>query len=288
MADDVPGWLRRAFAVAGFLSPQAAAWAADQLLTRPRGRNPPQPWEQDPALQGQPRVLPGGLHALEWGSTGPVVLAAHGWRGRPTQFGQIASALVAGGLRVVALDAPGHGRSPGRRATPRLVADALLQAGAALGDVSAVIGHSLGGAAAAIAIEFGLPTRKLVLLGAPSRPSRMISGFADRAGLPPRARLALDRRFDAHAGRPVAQLDVVALELPAGVEALVVHDEDDEVIPVGEARRLEAAWPAARFLYTRGLGHRNLLADAAVVEAVTAFVTDRGAVGAVASGREAG
>jgi len=285
MADDIPVWLRRAFTVTGHVLPEAAAWAADQILTRPRGRNPPQPWELEPShFVAEPLLLPSGLHALAWGSDGPAVLAAHGWRGRPTQFGRLAAALVPAGLRLVALDSPGHGRSPGRRATPRLVADALLQAAAALGDVRALVGHSLGGAAAAIALEFGLPARRLVLLGAPSRPSRMISGFADRVGLPRRARQALDRRFDAHAGRPVQELDVVALRLPPDVEALVVHDRDDDVIPVGEAQRLEAAWPSARFLYTRGLGHRDILADPAVVQAVAAFLSGAGVAGPAVAG----
>jgi pimeloyl-ACP methyl ester carboxylesterase len=234
VADDAPGWLRGAFALAGRLSPRLASRAAFELLTRPRGRNPPQPWELEPpstALAPEPLRLPGGIHALSWGGPGPLVLAVHGWRGRPTQFRRIAEALVPAGLRVVALEAPGHGASPGRRATPRLV-----------------------------------------LLGAPSRPSPMIAGFADRIGLPPRARRALDARFDAHAGRPVAQLDVVALALPPGVAALVVHDRDDEVIPVEEAQRLEAAWPSARFLYTNGLGHRGILADAEVVRVVADFI----------------
>ena len=93
-----------------------------------------------------------------------------------------------------------------------------------------------------------------------------------RIGLPPGARRALDARFDAHAGRPVAQLDVVALALPPGVAALVVHDRDDDVIPVQEAQLLEAAWPSARFLYTSGLGHRDILADATVVRALAAFI----------------
>jgi pimeloyl-ACP methyl ester carboxylesterase len=275
MADEIPPWLRRAFGLAGTLSPRLAALAADELLTRPRGRNPAQPWELERSVPAPEALrLPGGLHALAWGGPGPVVLAAHGWRGRPTQFRRIAEALATAGLRLVALDAPGHGATPGRRATPRLVADGMMRAAGELGEVHAVIGHSMGGAAAAIALEFGLPARRLVLLGAPSRPSLMISGFADRIGLPPRARAALGARFDAHAGRPVAQLDVLELALPPGVGALIVHDRDDDVIPVAEARLLEAAWPQAQFLYTAGLGHRDLLADAAVVAAVTGFILD--------------
>ena len=273
VADEIPGWLRLVFGLTGRVAPGLAARAAAELLTRPRGRNPPQPWELAPErLPARNVELPGGLHALAWGETGPVVLAQHGWRGRPTQFGRMAEALVPLGYRVVAPDAPGHGRTPGPRATPRLVAESLVAAAAGLGEVHAVIGHSLGGAAAAIAFEFGLQAKRLVLIGSPSQPSRMIGRYADQTGLPGRARAALDRWFEAHAGRPVERLDPLALPPVAGVAALVIHDRGDDVIPVGEAELLERAWPGATFLYTSGLGHRELLADPGTVRAVVDFI----------------
>jgi pimeloyl-ACP methyl ester carboxylesterase len=273
VTDDVPAWMRGTFALAGRVAPALAARAAAELLTRPRGRNPPRPWElQVASVEAQERRLPGGLYALCWGNVGPIVLAQHGWRGRPSQFVRLAGSLVPAGYRVVAIDAPGHGRSPGRRATPRLVAEALVEAAAALGDVHAVVGHSLGGAAAALAVEFGLPARGLVVISSPARPSRMIDRFADRLGLPPAARADFERWFEAHAGRPVAELDPASLVLRPGMAALVVHDRDDDVIPVVEAESLQAAWPAARFVFTSGLGHRDVLADAGVVAAIAAFL----------------
>jgi pimeloyl-ACP methyl ester carboxylesterase len=275
VAEAIPPWVPRAFGLIGRLAPGLAARAAAELLTRPRGRNPPQPWESEPSpLVARDLVLPGGLHALSWGISGPVVLAQHGWRGRPTQFARLAGPLVQAGYRVVAVDAPGHGRSRGARATPRLVAEALVTAAATLGDIRALVGHSLGGAAAAIALEFGLPARRLVMLGSPSRPSRMIAVYADQIRLPAPARMALDRWFETHAGRPVGRLDPVSLPPRRDVDALVIHDRDDDVIPVSEAQLLQQAWPAARFVYTTGLGHRELLADPAVIRLVAGFVAE--------------
>ena len=265
--------MRAVFGLSGRIAPSLTARAAAELMIRPRGRNPPQDWELEASpLVPRAILLPGNLHALQWGEAGPVVLAQHGWRGRPTQFARFAEAIVPAGLRLVATDAPGHGRSPGPRATPRLLADTLMTAAAALGEVRGLIGHSLGGAAAALALESGLPAQRLVMIGSPSRPSRMIEGFAGQIGLPAAAREAFDRWFEAHAGRAVERLDPVALHFGPGVEVMVVHDRDDEVIPVGEAELLEHAWPRARFLYTTGLGHRDLLADASVVEPVSAFL----------------
>lgn len=273
MPETIPGWMQAAFGLTGRVAPNLAARLAAELLTRPRGRNPAQPWELDASsLEAREIRLGGGLYARSWGTTGPVVLAQHGWRGRPTQFVRLAELLVPAGYRVVALDAPGHGRSAGSRATPRLVADTLVAVAGELGDIHAVVGHSLGGAAAALALDFGLAARRLVMIASPARPSRMITGYAAQLGLPAAARAAFDSWFDEHAGGPVGQLDPAALSPPPGVETLVVHDRDDDIIAVSDAELLERAWPSAQFLYTQGLGHRELLADPAVVSAVAAFL----------------
>jgi pimeloyl-ACP methyl ester carboxylesterase len=275
MADEIPSWLPPALGLVGRLLPGLAARVAAELLTRPRGRNAPQPWELDPpAIEPRAVQLHAGLWALAWGESGPTVLAQHGWRGRPTQFGRLAAALVVRGYRFVALDAPGHGRSRGKRATPRLLADSILAAASSLPPVHAVVGHSLGGAGAAISIELGLAARRLVMIGSPSRPSRFIADYATRIGLPDAARCELERWFDAHAGRPAGQLDPVSLQLPGDVAALVIHDREDDVIPVSEAALLEQAWPGARFRYTTGLGHRELLADSGVIESIAEFIAE--------------
>ena len=59
------------------------------------------------------------LHVERHGDTGPAVVMAHGLMGSvalATRFGERFEALAAAGLRVVAYDARGHGRSEGGRA----------------------------------------------------------------------------------------------------------------------------------------------------------------------------
>lgn len=273
MAANFPPWVPPLFGAVGRVAPGLAARLAAEMLCRPGGRNPPQAWEHDPRLPaGTPMTLASGLRALSWGDRGPVVLAQHGWRGRPTQFVRIGGALAARGYRVVAPDAPGHGVSPGRRLSTRILADLLQAAARELGGVHAVIGHSFGGAAAGIAVEEGLAARRLVVIGSPTRVSAMMAQFGGEMGLPGPAQRRLARLFEAHARRPLHELDLVALGATVASRALVVHDEDDDVIPVAQARDLERLWPSARRLYTRGLGHREVLAEPAVVEAVCTFV----------------
>jgi pimeloyl-ACP methyl ester carboxylesterase len=121
-------------------------------------------------------------------------------------------------------------------------------------------------------MDEGLRAKRLVLIGSPTRVSAMIAGLSAEMGLPAGAQAALARLFEAHARRPLPELDLVSLGEQVAARALVVHDEDDDVVPVSQARDLEQAWPAAQRLYTRGLGHREVLAAPAVVESVCAFV----------------
>jgi pimeloyl-ACP methyl ester carboxylesterase len=275
MATSPPRWLPPLLAAIGHVAPSVAARLAEPLLTQPRGQNEPQAWE---LVTGEPaavrRVLASGIHVLQWGDSGPSVLAQHGWRGRTSQFRLMAEPLVARGMQLVAVEGPGHGRTPGAMATPRILADNLLAVAREVGPVAAVIGHSLGGAAAGVAIEFGLPVDRVVLIGSPTRVTRLVRSFAAGLGLPERALAALETRLDRHAGRPAAQLDLVALAPRLRVRGLVVHDRDDEVIPVAEARELLAAWPGAASLFTSGMGHRDVLSAPAVIERVVDFVLE--------------
>jgi hypothetical protein len=87
--------MRAVFGLSGRIAPSLTARAAAELMIRPRGRNPPQDWELEASpLVPRAILLPGNLHALQWGEAGPVVLAQHGWRGRPTQFARFAEAIV--------------------------------------------------------------------------------------------------------------------------------------------------------------------------------------------------
>jgi len=271
VADPIPFYLPLLFGLAGRIAPRRAARAMAELVSRPRGRNPTQPWELAPGLESREIELRPGLFALDWGGSGPIVLALHGWRGRPTQFGPLAVALRARGYRTIALDLPGHGRSTGEQATPRLMAELLIEVTKQT-TAQAVVGHSFGGAVAGAALAFGFRTSRMVIVSSPTRVSRLPFMWAKALHLPPRSMTHFARLLDEHAGRPVAELDLVATAPHCGIPTLLVHDRGDAVIPYLEAEILAAAWPELKVISTDGLGHRDILADAAVVGAVAGFI----------------
>ena len=86
------------------------------LLSRPPTR-PLADWEREAADTARRVSFRFGLSGLRWGESGPVALMLHGWAGRPTQFASLVPPLLAAGRQVIALDAPGHGESPGQTGT---------------------------------------------------------------------------------------------------------------------------------------------------------------------------
>lgn len=207
-------WIRGFNGTIGRIAPRWTAERMRRTFMVP-GEWPPKDWEL-PLLASSERVtLRFGLSVLRWGE-GPAVLLLHGWAGRPTQFAHLIEQLVGAGYSVYALDAPAHGRSPGREANVVLFAHALLEAAGELPPLRAVVGHSLGGAAALLAAQMGLRSEALVTVSAPSRILEQLRLFARFVGLPALARSHFIRLVERQAGISAACLDVARyrLEMP--------------------------------------------------------------------------
>nr|WP_298174051.1 alpha/beta fold hydrolase [uncultured Pseudomonas sp.] len=257
-------WIRGFNASVGLLAPHAVASKMRREFMTPR-ELPPRDWELPLLAQAERITLRFGLSALRWGS-GPAVLLMHGWEGRPTQFAGLIKVLVNAGYGVVALDAPAHGRSPGHEANVVVFARALLEAAGELPPLKAVIGHSMGGASALLATQLGLRTEALVSISAPSRILTMLRRFSHFVGLPSQARAHFIRLVEEKAGMPASHLDVARYQLD--FPGLIVHAEDDPIVPVSEADIIHEAWFDSRLLRLEAGGHQRVLADPRLHEAV--------------------
>lgn len=269
-----PLWMvRTAFRTVGNVAPGVAARWAEAIFCRPPRH---QEQAQDTAFlaAGERLALASGrdmLVAWTWG-TGPTVLLVHGWGSRAARFSVLGSALVEAGFRVVAHDGPGHGQSSGRRASLPQFAQAIRDVAAVAGPVRALVGHSLGGAAVALALRQGLPAERAVLLAAPADVEIFSHRFARRLAIPPAARLAMQRNLEDRFGQRWSDLNVTRLAAHLRVPALVIHDAADADVPVVDGKAIALAWPGAELVTTTGLGHRGVLWDEAVVRKVVAFL----------------
>jgi len=264
--------IRIFFSIVGRLSPALAGRLAADLFARPRRHARPVR-ERELISRGEPVALPDGLRATAWGA-GPAVLLVHGWEGRGAQLGAFVDPLVAAGHRVVALDGPAHGDSPGRTTTGPEFARAMAHVREAIGPLAAIVGHSFGGFTSLLAISRGLSTERLVVIAAPSSVPEILDEFMRQIALPQRAGAALVRTLEQRVGATMESFDVASFAHMVKIPVLVVHDTGDAEVPYTEGVRLSELL-GARLVTTNGLGHRRVLFAAEVVGAIMEFIEER-------------
>jgi pimeloyl-ACP methyl ester carboxylesterase len=273
--------LRTGFRVVGAVAPELAARWAESIFCRPP-RQEERPAEEAFLRTGRPATFTHGrlvLRGWEWGD-GPLVLLAHGWGSRAGRWAAFVPELVAAGHRVIAYDAPAHGRSDGRLASLPEFARALRAVADVAGPVHGLIGHSLGGAGAALAMIEGLAAERAVLIAAPADPATFSRAFAAYLRIPGPVRDAMQRNLEHRLHVTWDELHLPTIVRDLATPALVVHDRGDDDVPSAEAVAIAEAWPGAELLLTDGLGHRAVLRDPAVIARAVEFLAPGSAAAA--------
>ena len=257
-----------------------AAAAAIDLFTRPyanRRRKDPAIWQQ-----ARPLSLVSGsikLAGFSWQPSQPnglSLLIAHGFAGNSRSFERFIKPALAMGYRVVAFDAPGHGKSEGSRLNVLSYSWMLQDVIKHHGPFNACLAHSLGGMSLALALQQQPPPpgAKLVLIAPLVEASRAADGFFNFLELPAGLRQHFEAEIENRAGHPLAWFSLPRLlkALPA-VQILWVHDEQDDTTPFADVAPLLAQPPqGVQFMVTQGLGHSAIYRDNKVKRQVLAFL----------------
>lgn len=268
--------LRTAGRVVGLvesLSPRAATALADAMFCRTT-RRPPRPNEiafLAQAERGSVHAVGQRIATYRWPGTGPRILLAHGWGSHPGRFAAMADMLLAAGADLVAFDAPGHGASSGWRATMPEFARTMRVVADHHGPLDAIVGHSLGGAAAIFAAGRGMAVDRLVTVATPSAVGGWLDQLRDALELSTRVDRMLRERLMRRLDVTEAEIDLPRVAPSLTQRGLVIHDADDPDVPMVEAEQLASAWPLASLLRTHGLGHRAILRDPEVIRAAVDF-----------------
>jgi pimeloyl-ACP methyl ester carboxylesterase len=177
---------------------------------------------------------------------------------------------------VIAFDAPGNGRSSGARTDVRDYAAIIAELEPRDG-CDAIVAHSFGTPATALAIRHGIRATRLVTINGAADFEYLLAAFGRTLGLTQRmlraVRTRTERRLFPGIDNPWDRYSATAHPLPASIPWLILHDEDDAVIDLSQARSLAAAHPHATFELTQGLGHNRPLRDDAVLDRVTEFLS---------------
>jgi dipeptidyl aminopeptidase/acylaminoacyl peptidase len=191
----------------------------------------------------------------------PAVLVMHGWGGNAAMMGPVVPPLHKAGFAVLLIDAGCHGRSDGESFTsmPRFAEDIATgitwlrgQPGIAA-DRVALLGHSVGAAAALLHAAHRHDVRAVVSLSAFAHPREVMRRFmADKRVPYPvlgwyvlrHVQRVIGATFDA-----IAPLHTIArVRCPV----LLVHGLQDGTVPFNDASRLQAASAGARLLPVAG------------------------------------
>jgi pimeloyl-ACP methyl ester carboxylesterase len=275
---------RTAIRAAGFIAPTwTVRHAAEWFITPPRHR---QPEREAKALAAAQRlqIKSGGetIHAWLHGNPAhPVVVFSHGWGGRGGQFSAWIAPFVAAGYRVAVFDHIAHGASTGRHAPITTFADGLADVVLAIemsgAKVAALVGHSFGCPAIALALNGRLRHLQgvqAILVSPPASLIRYSRFFARSVGLTERLRAAMQWRLEQRIGLPWDRVELPGSVGNLHLPALIIHDQEDREVRFASGLAVARAWPGARFKRTLGLGHRRILRDGGVIGAALDFMSD--------------
>jgi len=273
--------VRRWFAFLSATSPRLAEWHATRLFFTPQRRARRGPGAIAGVEGTAFHVVVDGKRVACWSyGRGPMVLMVHGWGGCARDWEEVAARLVAGGRRVILFDALAHGTSEGKRTTlPEMsrtihaIADHVsLGVDGRFETFEAVVAHSFGGAATALAVRDGLLTRSLVLVAPVAEPMGFVDEVGEMLGLDAERRAGMVERIRVIAGGDLGRIDVVRAISGCTIPGLVIHDSGDVRVPWGQGRAIAEAWPAARLVTTHGLGHRDILRSGEVIGRIAAHL----------------
>lgn len=290
MASFALSFIRGFFRFIDGLAPRAAGRLAFALFQRPpRAKRPVGPGrgeQQQFLATGRRHVIDspaGQVVAREFGvdrASAPPVLVLHGWGSHSGHMVPVIRAVRASGRTAIALDLPAHGESAGRTLNMVTAVRAVEAVARQFGPFDAVVGHSFGGAVALNAACGSIPgvkaldANRLVMIAAPSSIPTLFEGFGRMLGLGPRTQTVLVRRVEELAGRPLEAF--VGAEQLAGLKlaTLVAHAPDDKEVAFGEGLAFEGAGPHVQLVRLAGAGHRRILADERLAEAMRSFLGD--------------
>ena len=214
--------------------------------------------------------------------TGPNVLMAHGWGSRASHLVLIARYIANNGFRVVIFDGPAHGKS---KKTDDKDMSNMFEYGRAIscvakniGNIYAVVGHSLGAITMALTIsgigqlaEYKFYAEKLVLISSPISVSRVLENYSrnrDEINLLPELTYGLENAFSFK----VSEYNLFSTLQYISSKIMIIHDEEDDEIPVSDVLLLKKKYNKILLKLTKGFGHHKILVNREMLNSIKEFL----------------
>lgn len=202
---------------------------------------------------------------------GPVVVLVHGLHSNVCSMVPIAEDLVAQGYKIVLFDAPAHGEAKGMSTNLPQIRQFIQALYQQLGELHAVIGHSLGVMWALSAWNKDFQAKTLISIASPSNPRFLVEKFValNKIGgeVAEGLFLQLERRFGKGFWLEFSPTEIVkSLDVPG----LIIHSQDDEFVPLSHAQEIHSNWEKSNLEIVEGTEHFDL----AISSKVRALIAD--------------
>lgn len=207
-----------------------------------------------------------------YGNSNKKILLVHGWSGRGTQLVKIADAFLENGYSTISFDAPAHGKSETKTTLMIEFIESILEIEKFYGPFEFAVGHSLGGMSILNAIKQGLQVKKAVVIGSGNSVINIVNTFVEKIGLPNKVAVIMKNNFEKKYHFEMESFSAYEAAKDVHIPVLVIHDADDEDIPVSEAYHLAENLTDKEILITNNLGHRKILGDTAVLHKIVEFL----------------
>jgi len=212
------------------------------------------------------------IQGYKWGVGEKKLFFFHGWQSHAFRWKSYVETLSHKDYTLYAFDGPAHGNSDGKTFTIPMYQRLIIQILDEIGQPYGVIGHSMGGFSSEYAFyeRQDLSPQKMVVMGAPVLVNDFVVAFQKMLGLSNRVMTSMLSYFIEVLGHQPDFYNAKEFAKTQKAEGLIIHDVDDDTVPVADARVVAENWPNSTYWETKGFGHR--LRDAEVVKRVIEFI----------------
>lgn len=258
------------------ISPKLAMKFASKLFTSPiKYKLPKREIGMDQNSLQQNVFIPNlgkEIVVYHYGTSDKKVLLVHGWSGRGTQLVKIADEMLKLGYSTVSFDAPAHGKSSGKTSNMTEFIAGILELEKKFGPFEFAIGHSLGGMSILNAIKRGLKVKKAVIIGSGDVVEDIMDDFIEKLGMNIAISKKMKANFEKKINEPMDSFSSYRAAKEVTIPVLVIHDKDDDDVPVKAAYHIQENLKYNELVITEGLGHRKILGDAKVIKKIVEFL----------------
>lgn len=207
-----------------------------------------------------------------YGTSAKKILLVHGWSGRGTQLVRIADEFLKLGYSTVSFDAPAHGKSSGKTTLmPEFIAT-ILELEKQFGPFEGAVGHSLGGMSLLNAMKQGLKLNRLVTIASGDVVQDIMDDFVYKLGMKHKVSNKMRLYFESRFGETMESFSAYLAAKEIDIPVLVIHDNDDDDIPVKAGIHIHKFLKNGQLMITKGLGHRKILGDEKAIQATLEFI----------------